>query len=330
MANKDQKILKPKMDRFPILNERLYLRSPSINVCFKAVIEGTFDKNKIEKALETVCIRHPLLNSSVEIDNDNNAWLVQKSDSIGIEYYKSNEMDWQAWYRKTDNTAFDFSRNPLVKFCAIVGKNTEIIILGHHIIGDGIGYLNLVKDILLALDNRLDKTPQIPPFEPADKYFKETALLDPGVHSFADGLNEEWKQSRVRFSEKDYLKFFESYRKKYIPNLYMASIEGDNFNKLLEKAKTNGFTVNEIIISAFSMAVMETLNKNEIRLGVAANIRNELVSEPNNCMGNFVTGISAKAYYAPTNDFMSNARAITAAVNDQLTLRKTKVLSIFP
>ena len=28
MANKDQKILKPKMDKFPILNERLYLRSP--------------------------------------------------------------------------------------------------------------------------------------------------------------------------------------------------------------------------------------------------------------------------------------------------------------
>jgi NRPS condensation-like uncharacterized protein len=200
--------------------------------------------------------------------------------------------------------------------------------LGHHIIGDGIGYLNLVKDILSALDNKLDRTVQMQPFEAADKYFKETALLDSGVHSFANGLNEEWKQSRVRFSEKDYLSFFEYYRKKYIPGLYMASIEGQNVNKLLEKAKSNGFTVNEIITSAFSVAAMESLNKNEIRLGVAANIRNELVSEPNNCMGNFVTGISTKANYDPANDFVSNAKSISAAMNEQLKNIKNRHLVV--
>jgi NRPS condensation-like uncharacterized protein len=316
------------MDKFPLLNERLYLRSPSINVCFRTIIEGILDKSKIEKALETVCIRHPLLSSCVEIDNDNNAWLVPKNEAIVIEYFRSNEIDWQKWYKKTDNTAFDFSQNPLVKFCVIFGTNTEIIILGHHIIGDGIGYLNLVKDILLALDNGLAKTAQMPPSEPTDKYFKETVLLDPGVHSFASGLNEEWKQNRICFSENDYLDFFEKYRKKYIPSLYMASIEGNNFKKLLEKAKLNGFTVNEIITSAFSVALMETLSKNEIRLGVAANIRNELVSEPNNCMGNFVTGISTKACYSPESDFFSNAKTITASINDQLKNVKNRHLVI--
>jgi NRPS condensation-like uncharacterized protein len=304
------------MEKFPILNERLYLRSPSINVCFRTIIEGIHKKDKIKKALETICIRHPLLNSRVEIDNDNNAWLIQKDGSISIEYYMSNEMDWQTWYKKTDNTAFDFLDGSLVKVCVIAEKNTEIIILGHHIIGDGIGYLNLVKDTLSVMDSRIDTTPQIPPFEPVDKYFKETALLDDGVRSYANNLNEEWKQSRIRFSEKDYLAFFDYYRNKYIPNLYTASIEGESLNKLLEKSKLNGFTVNEIIASAFSLAAMETLNKNEIRLGVAANIRNELASEANNCMGNFVTGISTKAYYNPSKDFISNTRAITAAINE--------------
>jgi hypothetical protein len=50
------------MDKLPILNERLYLRSPSINVCFRAIVEEPLDKNTIEKALEKVCIRHPLIN----------------------------------------------------------------------------------------------------------------------------------------------------------------------------------------------------------------------------------------------------------------------------
>ena len=316
------------MDKYPIFSERLHLRSPSINVCFRAVIEEILDKNKIEKALEAVSVRHPLLNSSVEFDNDNNAWLVPQNSKIGTEYYTSNEMDWQTWFKKTDNIPFNFTKNPLVKFCTIIGENTEIIVLGHHIIGDGIAYLNLVKDILLALDNKLDLTPQIPPFEPADKYFKETVLLDSGVHSFAYSLNEEWKQNRVRFSERDYEDFFEIYRKKYIPNFYISSIEEDDLQKLLEKAKSNGFTVNEIITSAFSIALMEKLNKNEIRLGVAANIRNELASEPINCMGNFVTGISTRAFYEPANDFTSNAIGIRTALNDQLKNIKNRHLVI--
>jgi hypothetical protein len=76
------------MNNLPIMNERLYLRSPSINVCFRAIITGIFDKKNIEQALEKVCIRHPLLNCSIEVDNDNNAWFV-KNSSIGIEYYNS-------------------------------------------------------------------------------------------------------------------------------------------------------------------------------------------------------------------------------------------------
>jgi NRPS condensation-like uncharacterized protein len=108
----------------------------------------------------------------------------------------------------------------------------------------------------------------------------------------------------------------------------MTSIEGDRLHKLWEKSKLNGLTINEIIASAFSLALMEILKKSEIRLGVAANIRNELVSEPNNCMGNFVTGISTKAYYDPSNDFLSNAKIIAAAIKNQLHNNKNRHLAV--
>jgi NRPS condensation-like uncharacterized protein len=310
------------------MNERLYLRSPSINVCFRAIVEGTFDQNTIEKALKTICLRHPLLSCSVEIDNDNNAWFVKNDSRVGIEYFKSTEMDWQTWYKKIDNIPFDFLKGPLVKFCIIKGKNTEIIILGHHIIGDGIGYLNLIKDFLLALDNRIDTTPQMPPSLPTDRYFKETTLLEQPVRDYAQWLNGEWKKNRKRFSEKDFHVFFEQYRKKYIPNLLMVSLEGDILTKLLEKSKSNGLTVNELVAAAFSVALMENLDKNELRLGVAANIRNEVVSEPHKCMGNYVTGISAKAIHEPANDFISNAKIIAAILKEQLSNTKNRHLIV--
>jgi NRPS condensation-like uncharacterized protein len=227
-------------------------------------------------------------------------------------------MDWQTWYQKTDSVPFDFAKGPLARFCIITGENTEIIIVGHHLLGDGIGYLNVVKDVLRALDNNIDTTPQIPPAEPADRYFKETVLLDAPTKAYAKALNEEWRANRVRFSEEAYAAFFKEYRKKYAPALFMASLEGDDVKKVLKKSKINGLTVNEILAAAFSGALMEKLGKKELRLGIAANIRNELVSEPNDCMGNYVTGISATIHSDPAGSFIAYAKAIAALVREQL------------
>jgi hypothetical protein len=73
---------------------------------------------------------------------------------------------------------------------------------------------------------------------------------------------------------------------------------------------------------------MESLNKKEIRLGVAANIRNELVSEPNNCMGNYVTGISAKVSHGPENGFIPSVKTIAAILREQLSNPKNRHLVV--
>jgi len=310
--------MEKKINNYQISNERLYLRSHNINVCFRVIIDGTFNKSYIEESLKKLYIRHPLLKYSVDIDDENNAWLVQKNDLINIEYYNSNEIDWQRWYKKNQNVEFDFFHGALVKFCVIMGENTEIIVFGHHIIGDGMGYLILTKDFLLALDNRIEEIPQIPPFETKEKYFKKTVPLNIFEKIYARSFNKKWRKSQVKFLEKDYSVFFEQYKNKYIPNIFMNSIEGNDVKNIMEKSKASGLSVNELIVSAFSMAIMKFFNQNKIRLGVAASIRNELVSEPNNCMGNFVTGITLEANYNKLKDFISNAKKTAVALRNKL------------
>jgi len=73
---------------------------------------------------------------------------------------------------------------------------------------------------------------------------------------------------------------------------------------------------------------METFNRTKIRLAVAANTRNELVSQPNNCMGNFVTGISVNITCNRPDDFMSNAKAIAAVLRNQLAGSKNRHLAV--
>lgn len=316
------------INKFLIQNERMHLRSPNINVCFRISIEGTFAKAKIEESFQKVWLKHPFTRCSVEFDNENNAWLTDKINSLDIEYFDSSEMDWQTWYAKVDNIPFEFQEGPLIRICIITGENTEIVILGHHIIGDGIGYLNLVKDMLLALDNRFDILPQIPPTKPEDKYFKYTFLPDQPTKDFAQWLNNEWQKERVRFSEYDFKCFFEQYRKQSCPGMYKACLEEKDFERLLENSKTNDLTVNEILTASFSVALMEILNKEAIRLGIVASIRNELVSEPVSCMGNYVTGISETISYNPRGDFVSNAKLITGMCREKLQNKKSKHLAV--
>jgi NRPS condensation-like uncharacterized protein len=308
------------MEKIRILTERLFLRSPNINVCFKMSIAGNLDANKFQLAINDVCKRHPLLNCSIETDKEHNAWFVQNRGSIKIEYYSSEEMHWQDWYKRTDNIPFDLRNGPLAKICAIhCNDKIDIIVLGHHIIGDGIGYLNLAKDILLSLDTKLEITPQIPPL---NNKFRRGGKLKFLSKIYAKKLNAEWGKNRVNFSENDYRVFFRQYRTKFVPEMYVNSIDEINLKKLMIRAKENDFTVNELLTSAFSVAMAELLNDycdKEIRVGVAASTRNELTTEPYCCMGNYVTGIAAGVKFDREKDFIANAKNISAVIRKKLT-----------
>jgi len=317
------------MEKLEISTERIFLRSPNINVCFRMVIAGIIDKNKFNTVMDSVCKKHPLIKCSIEIDKNHKAWFVPNTAQLEIEYYKSEELsDWQDWYTKKDNKPFDFLNGPLVKFCLIENPDkTEIILLGHHVIGDGVGYLNLVKDILLALDNRLETTPEITPIK-KEKTGKSPFIL-PKLAAIV--FNAIWRKTRLCFSEDDYRAFFEQYRKTYVPKRHMHTINEADLKKIIEKCKKNKFTVNGIITAAFSAALIELTDNypdSNIRIGVVANIRNELETKPNYCMGNYFTGVSVKAKYSPKNSFITNTKNISKRISDQLNNLKNRYLAI--
>ncbi|MDR2521178.1 MAG: condensation domain-containing protein [Spirochaetaceae bacterium] len=316
------------MEKIKMTTERLFLRSPNINVCFRIEIEGDFTQNDFAQAVDAVCKRHPLVTCAVEIDGNHDAWFVQNANPVEVVYYTHEEMpDWKDWYKKTDALPFDLTRGPLVKICVITGNNhTEIITLGHHVIGDGIGYLNLVKDILLALDGRLEAAARMPPAN--NKFIKGKKL---GLLSrlYAQKLNKEWRKNKTHFSEDEYRAFFMDYRAKYIPQIYIDSINEDALKRITALCKRNKLTVNELLTAAFATAVADAgagadFAGKETRIGVAASTRGEAAAKPWYCMGNYVTGISVTAACGSTNDFMANVKTITKLVRGELTNIKKK------
>ena len=308
------------MEKIKIATERIFLRSPNINVCFIIKIDRNFEQKDFSLAIDAVCKKHPLLQCSIEVDHAHNAWFVPGAKPIEVEYYTHEEMpDWKQWYKKTDNIPFDFAEGPLLKMCMVMGNNhTEIVILGHHIIGDGTGYLNLVKDILSALDSKIETSPQIPPANNKFTKGKNIGLL-PGL--YAKILNNAWRKNKTHFSNNEYHKFFRDYRARFAPSIYMDSISEDKLKQLIELCKANNLTVNELLTSAFAAALAAG---RKLRIGVVASTRGELTTKPYHCMGNYLTGIAVKVNCAPENDFMSNVKRIKKELRKKLTDAQTR------
>lgn len=317
------------MDKRKMGNERIHFRSPNINVCFKAEIIGNFAEDDFRRAIDVISLRHPIVNCVVNLDDTGNAWYVLGKGTVGIEYYSNVSLTaWREWYEKIDGTPFDFEHGPLVKigvFCN--GNTTDIVIIGHHILGDGLGYLNLLKDILSSLDGRPNTIPLLPP---------ERIILNKNIklgllsEYFAKKLNKSWKASAKVFSSEDYINFFNSYRQKNPPCMFLDSIDGVEVTKLLEACKKNNITVNEAIATAFTAAFQQTDDEryanNQIRFGSAASVRNELKEPAPGCMGNFVTGVAVTVHYDGDKSFAENAKNLASNLRKELLKPKSRYL----
>ncbi|MDR2752028.1 MAG: condensation domain-containing protein [Clostridiales bacterium] len=315
------------MENLKMSTERLFLRSPNIHVAFRTVVSGSVTPESLGRAMDKVFLKHPLLNCSIHADENHEAWFVPSKSKAQIDWLPKGS-DWKSWHKASDNIPFDFANGPLARMCAIdQGDKTEIVTLTHHVIGDGIGCLNLAKDILLALDERLDPSPQVPP---VNNKFREGQNLGLLSKLAANKLNSQWSKCRRSFSEDEYRSFFESYRKAHVPEINIFSIDEPDLSKLVAVSKANGLTVNELMTAAFASAMSELkrFKQKSLKIGIAASTRNELISDPKECMGNYVTGIAFDFACDPKTGFQETCKNLAKVARIKLQDLKTKHLIV--
>jgi NRPS condensation-like uncharacterized protein len=318
------------MEKLKLLTERAYLRSPSIHVGIKAEIDGTFSDDEFNNALELVCKKHPLLLSTISIEMDSNAYyLLNNCKKIEVEFSQYIEKNqWLKWYEMKDNQPFDFESGPLLKICVIRNhENVQIVILGHHLLGDGLAYIYLFRDLMKALSGELDSLELIPSVMKVESIFPLKAKFGiiPRVLSYY--LNRAWKKNSKKFTNGDFYEFFYDYRSKNNPALYTNSIDQKSCDKIISKCHENKITVNEALITAFLYSIQKVDEKHigkTDEVGVAINVRNELTPYPGESMGNFVSGIMFKIKYDYSTGFWQNARTIGVKLKKKIRNPKSR------
>lgn len=129
-------------------------RTPFTTV-FTIKLAGALDEERLRQALARVQAKHPLLRCVIEETGGGPRFvLLDRPAPIPLRIVeRSGEDDWQAEARREWVTAFDASREPLVRMVWLrAGEANELLLVGHHCICDGYSGINLVRDCLSVYD----------------------------------------------------------------------------------------------------------------------------------------------------------------------------------
>ena len=317
-------------DYIRINTEREHIFSPDIHVGITAKIDKTIENEKVYEALKALYHKHPLLTSTISFDEENIAYYkLNSSKPIQPEFIESKDTSlWKNWMTNTNREPFDFQTGPLMKLFVIKSKEfTTFAALGHHMLGDGISFVYFMRDFLAALDDKLDDTEQFPQIIQNELSFPKAGRLGILPKLLAKKLNCDYKKTGKRFTYHDYQVMYRKYNLSKNPAMGLYSFSTEETRRLIASCRTHNVTVNEAIMTAFMVARKNTGSRSNF-LGVSCNIRNEMIEDPKESMGNYVSGLSVSTQYDDSLDFWTNARKIGDLVNKKLKKTRGRMIAL--
>lgn len=307
-------------DYIRINTEREHIFSPDIHVGIAAKINTSIDNDRIYDAIKKLYHRHPLLTATIIFDENNTAYYkLYSSKPIQLEFVESEDpLIWKGWMTDTNHKPFDFLNGPMLKMLVIRSKgHTTFAVLAHHLLGDGISFVFLMRDFLAALDNRLDDMQLYPPIIQNALSLPAEGRLGWLMKVLAEKLNRDYRKSGKRFTYNDYYSMYKTYNFGKKPSMCLLSLSTAETRRLIDLCRSHRVTVNEAITTAF-ISARKNAGIRSNYLGVSCSIRTELTVNPEEGMGNYVSGVAVSADYDDSLDFWTNARNIGNLLNTKL------------
>ena len=154
----------PRLDRrLGVFEELLWLTDLATprHFAYTARIRGSLDREAVELALLRVQRRHPALCVRIALDEDQYpAFGPEPAAQIPLTVReRTGEQQWQDEVESELARPFTADDAPLMRCVLLLGSPlSEVILLVHHAIGDGLSTTYLVRDLLQSLAGRPEQT----------------------------------------------------------------------------------------------------------------------------------------------------------------------------
>lgn len=300
--------------RHPLLTERTQYMSPTAAMAFRLVLKGYPGMECMKQAITGAMKANEILCCRVAGEKDGSVFY----ESMGEPVVKVTGMGqgdadtWKTILREQERLSFALQSGELIRFFLMdYDGKTELLMLSHHLAGDGVSMLHFVMDVLNALEGIFAPDPQEMSRKPVQllkgRDLPGKAGLRPVLRILVALLNRQWQKTGHVFSFEEYGSFYATYWKSRRTGVYTGVIEGDNLMEVLAFAKKHKITVNSLLAAA----VLEEENQ---ELGIPVSIRPEGYEG----MGNYASGITVSYAYDGNLDFGRNAEAVHNLIYEKI------------
>jgi NRPS condensation-like uncharacterized protein len=312
MLSENQQVVK--YERKATGAERFFWHSPFSTVTLVARIKGNVSEDMLKNAVAKVQQRHALLRVRIKDDEDHAQWFTSEGvQEIPIEVVpRRSENDWIKIHAEALKIPYEFETRPAIRFILVQSPDgSELIILCHHMICDGMSLAYLARDLMVHLGDparEVEVLPAPPPIT-VDSLPSDVSLS--GLAKFLiNRIRQKWAEEGVFFDHQDYEILTKAYWDNYNYEILSIELSEEETSALVARCRSKGLTVNSALTAAFSGAqsFVEGEKPYHAKTIVAANLRDRLPNPPGEAVGYYAGGVELRLRYEYRRSFWENAR----------------------
>ncbi|MBN1658842.1 MAG: hypothetical protein JXA93_10595 [Anaerolineae bacterium] len=308
--------------------ERLFMRSPMSVVTMVVRIRGNVSVGMVRDAVDRVRLRHPNLRVRIVEDERGNPWFTSEgAGEIAVDTVpRVSDDQWIEVVQESCRVPFEFEARPAVRFTLLEsGGTSDLAIVCHHILCDGLSLAYLARDLMLHLGEPARETAPLPDPVPIDiNNVPPGAGVNRVVRWMVERLNKRWRAEKVTFDQEDYRDLARTYWSHYPHKALSVELAEAQTAALVERCRKEEVTVNSALAAAFAGAqvAVQGAKPFHARFGVAASVRDRLPAPAGEAMGFYAGLVEPEQRYDVRWGFWENARQLHGKVRPLLTDKK--------
>lgn len=305
--------------------ERFFTRSPFSIVTMVARIKGNVTDEMLRMAVAKAQQRHALLRACIKDEPGHAQWFTSEgAQEIPVEILpRKSKNDWIRIHAEASRIPFDFQSRPAIRFILVRSPEvSELIILCHHIICDGMSLAYLARDLMTYLGDPTYQVEVIPAPPVIDLNNLPGDVSQSGLVKFIiNRMNRKWVEQAVFFDDADYESLNKAYWDNYHHDIYSIELSQAETAVLVTRCRKEKVTVNSALTTAFCGAQSYTEGEKpyHAKIVIAADLRDRVPNAPGEGIGVYAGGVELKFIYDHKRSFWENVRTFHEKIQPKLT-----------
>lgn len=293
-----------------IITERPNLFEPNVYITMCVEVTGKPCPHKLAAAVSEAYKANEATMSRIVLEQG--AAYYEKLAVSGCKV-EITDKSWLELVRENERLPFAIDRGELVRTFVIPSEaDTRILIMAHHLAGDGKSILYFIKDIMTALE-------QMPLTYKPLSLLHRASLPETGLsvsaRLYARYCKHNWKPRF--FTWQDYSDLHHKYWDTFSSDIEYKTLSAAETAQMIEKAKQIGCSVNSYLVAMFLQKYQK-----KCEVGIPVSIR----EDKNESMSNLVSGIRIRYQFDARKTFAENARQVHKKIKKALQQKRLFVL----